>query len=66
MKNFAVLNEDNVVENIIIVESKSLADELTGKNCVEFNHDNPAHVGGTYDGSSFSNPFAGEERPPRE
>lgn len=65
MKNFAVLNENNIVENIIIAESKSLADELTGKNCVEYDSTNPAHIGGTYDGSTFSNPFEPEPLPPR-
>jgi hypothetical protein len=46
MKNFAVLDNENVL-NTIIAESKVIAEEITGKNCVEFTTEN-AETGGTY------------------
>ena len=46
MPNFAVLNEENVL-NIIVANSKTIAEEVTGKVCVEFTIE-PAEPGGTY------------------
>jgi hypothetical protein len=46
MPNFAVLDGQNVV-NTIIAESLAIAEEVTGKTCVEYTHE-PAETGGTY------------------
>lgn len=46
MPNFAVLDGKNVL-NTIIAESKAVAEEVTGKTCVEFTTEN-AESGGTY------------------
>lgn len=52
MTNFAVLDGENVV-NTIVAESKTIAEQITGKVCVEFTIE-PAEPGGTYvDGTFF-------------
>lgn len=55
MKNFAVLNH-SIVENIIVAESKEIAEQVIGKTCVEYTSDNPAHIGLGYDGTTFEQP----------
>lgn len=56
MANFAVLDGENI-SNIIVAESKAIAEEVTGKVCVEFTieHNVPsrAEPGGTYVGGVF-------------
>jgi hypothetical protein len=49
MANFAVLDSSNVVENVIVAETMEIAEEVTGKTCVEFSEENPAYIGGAYD-----------------
>jgi hypothetical protein len=51
MAKFAVLNEDLIVD-LIIAESKAVAEQVTGSTCVEFT-DEPAGVGGTYSNGIF-------------
>jgi hypothetical protein len=51
MLNFAVLDEKNVI-NTIIADSKAIAEEITGKTCVEFTIEN-AEIGGTYENDRF-------------
>jgi len=46
MANFAVLDGENII-NTIVAESKTVAEEITGKTCVEFTTQN-AEIGGTY------------------
>jgi len=46
MANFAVLDGENVL-NTIVAESKAIAEEVTGKTCVEFTTE-LAEAGGTY------------------
>lgn len=48
MADFAVLNGDTVI-NTLIAETKTIAEELTGKTCVEFTPGDGAEPGGTYD-----------------
>lgn len=52
MANFAVLDGENVL-NTIVAESKAIAEELTGKTCVEFNETDNAEAGGTRVGGVF-------------
>lgn len=52
MPNFAVLNGENVL-NTIFAESKAIAEEVTGKTCVEFSATDRAEAGGTYIGEVF-------------
>ena len=54
-KSFAVI-EDNVVVNIILAETKQMAETATGKTCVEYTDSNPAVIGLGYDGTTFEQP----------
>ena len=55
MANFATI-ENGKVTNIILAESKAIAEEVTGKTCAEFTDSNPAHIGLGYDGTTFEQP----------
>lgn len=55
MATFAVLNGDTVI-NIIIADTKEIAEEVTNSTCVEYTTENPAGIGWTYDGSVFIAP----------
>ncbi len=44
------------VENIIVCDSLEVAEAVTGKTCVEYTLDNPAHIGLGYDGTRFEQP----------
>ena len=51
MANFAVLDGENVI-NTIVADSKIIAEEVTGKTCIEYITEN-AEVGGTYINNKF-------------
>ena len=51
MANFAVLDGENVL-NTIVADSKAIAEEVTGKVCIEFTTE-CAEAGGTYVGGVF-------------
>jgi hypothetical protein len=51
MANFAVI-ENGVVTNTILADSKAIAEEVTGKTCVEFTTDSVV-IGGTYVDGKF-------------
>ena len=68
MTNFAVINS-NIVENIIIADTKEIAESVTGKLCVEYVNENPAHIGFGWDETNgFEQPVVelpvSEEPPP--
>jgi hypothetical protein len=56
MGNFAVLDENNKVENTIVAESKEIAEQVTGLTCVEYTDANPAIIGLGYADGVFENP----------
>jgi hypothetical protein len=60
MANFAIV-EDTKVTNIILADSKAIAEEVTGKTCVEYTDANPAHIGLGYDGTTFEQPALVEQ-----
>jgi hypothetical protein len=60
MANFAEI-QDGVVTNVIVADTKEIAELVTGLTCVEYTAENPAYIGGTYDGSKFIPPV--EETP---
>jgi hypothetical protein len=60
MGNFAVI-EDGKVTNTILCESKALAEEVTGKTCVEYTEANPAVIGLGYSGGIFEQHVVEEE-----
>jgi hypothetical protein len=51
-----VIIKDEIVENIIVAESKEIAEEVTGKTCVEYDDANPAHIGLGFNGTVFEQP----------
>lgn len=53
--NFAVI-ENDVVTNIIVAETKEIAESVTGKTCVEYTDDNPAAIKYTYANGVFTAP----------
>jgi hypothetical protein len=57
MPKYAVI-ENNLVTNIIISESKEIAEMVTSKLCIEIL--NEAGIGWTYDGSSLISPIKEE------
>jgi hypothetical protein len=59
MATFAVL-DNNLVNNVIIADSKEIAEEVTNSTCVEYTAENPAGIGWTYDGSVFTAPVVEE------
>ena len=52
MATFAVM-AGNYVSNIIIADSKEIAEEATGELCIQYDEKNPAHIGWQYDGEKF-------------
>jgi hypothetical protein len=51
MAKFAVLDGENII-NIIVADSKEIAEEITGKICIEYTTQ-IAEPGGFYDGVDF-------------
>lgn len=62
MANFAVI-ENGIVLNTILADSKAIAEEVTGKTCVEYTDANPACIGLGYDGTTFEQPAPVAEEP---
>ncbi len=55
MKNFAVV-VNGVVENCIVAESIEIAQQVTGKDCVEYTMEDGASIGFLYASGVFTNP----------
>ena len=55
MTNYAVI-KNNKVKNIIVADSKEIAEEATGLLCVEYTDENPAYIGLGFDGTTFEQP----------
>ena len=54
MPYFAVLNEDNVVDNVIIADSLELAESLVNSTCIEFDEiEGICGIGSKWNGSQF-------------
>ena len=53
--NFAVIS-GNSVTNIIVADSKEVAEEVTGSTCVEYTDANVARIGMLYKDGLFSFP----------
>lgn len=53
--NYAVI-EDNKVINLIVADSKEIAEQVTCLTCVEYTNENPAHIGLGFDGTTFEQP----------
>jgi hypothetical protein len=59
MANYAVMN-GNTVENIIVADTKEIAEQIVGKLCIEYTNSNPAGIGWTWDGTKFTAPVVEE------
>lgn len=59
MKNFAVL-DNNTVVNTIVADTKEIAEQVTNATCIEYNEANPAGIGYHYDGEMFIQPLVEE------
>jgi hypothetical protein len=59
MKNFAVLDND-VVINTIVADTKEIAEQITNAICIEYDRTNPAGIGYQFDGTTFIEPEATE------
>jgi hypothetical protein len=56
MATYAVIKDETVV-NVIVADSQEVAEQCNpGNTCVEYTQENPAVVGGTWNGSTFSEP----------
>lgn len=52
MPTFAII-ENSIVQNIIVADTQEMAQEATGKTCVEYTETNPAIIGLGWDGTTF-------------
>ena len=57
MANYAVIQNDKVI-NIIVADSKEIAEQVTNLTCIEYTEENNAGIGWTWDGNNFTNPMA--------
>ena len=59
MATFAVIT-GNTVSNVIVCDSKEVAEQITNTTCIEYTDENPAGIGWTYDETTgtFSAPIA--------
>jgi hypothetical protein len=57
--NYAVIKDSTVI-NVILADSKEIAEEATGLLCVEYADSNPAHIGLGFDGTTFEQPSTEE------
>lgn len=56
MKNFAILNNNNDVINIIVAENKEIAEEITTLKAQEYDPSTLVAIGFNWDGEKFNPP----------
>ena len=54
MAKFAIVENDIVVE-VLVAETKAIADELTGRDCIEWTDEDPTVIGRSYIDGVFDN-----------
>jgi hypothetical protein len=59
MANYAVI-KDGIVDNVIVADTKEIAETVTGLTCIEYTDENPAGIGWSYDGTTFTAPVVEE------
>ena len=57
MSNFAVI-QNNKVSNVIVAESKEIAETVTGLTCIEYTPEINCNIGWDYIDGVFSEPAA--------
>lgn len=60
MANFAIV-ENGIVKNVILADSKKIADKVTEKDCIEYSDENPAYIGGAFIDGVFFAPVVVDE-----
>jgi hypothetical protein len=55
MANYAVI-KDGIVNNIIVADTKEIAETVTGLTCIEYTDENFLGIGWSYDGAEFTAP----------
>ena len=45
--------EDGIVTNVIVADTKEVAEMVTGLTCIEYTNENRVSIGWTYNGSTF-------------
>jgi len=55
MATFAVIS-GNIVTNVIVANTQTDAEMVTNSTCVEYTDTNPAGIGWTWDGTTFTPP----------
>ena len=55
MATFAVLT-NSVVSNVIVADSKEIAEEATNATCIEYTETDTVNIGWTWDGTKFTEP----------
>jgi hypothetical protein len=60
MANYAVI-KDGIVNNVIVADTKEIAETVTGLTCVEVEHvPGSPGIGWSYDGAEFTAPVVEE------
>lgn len=59
MATFAIIN-DNIVEDVIVADTKEIVEEVTGRTCIEYTDENPAGINWTYADGVFTAPVVEE------
>jgi hypothetical protein len=58
MKTYAVINSQNIVENVIVAPSVEVAENVTSKVCIYVTESTKtAHIGLSWNGTEFEQPF---------
>ena len=57
MKSFAVIN-NGIVTNLIVADTKEIAEEATGLLCIESVGENQAYIGLKYENGIFEKPVS--------
>jgi hypothetical protein len=59
MKTYAVIQNNKVI-NVIVADSKEIAEEVTNFTCIEYTSDSGVGIGWTYDGTNLVPPVIEE------
>jgi hypothetical protein len=54
MKQYAVLNSSNIVENIIVASTLEMAEKVTNSYCIQIPIGTIVHIGYVYSDGNFS------------
>jgi hypothetical protein len=56
MANFAQLDLNNKVINVLVADTKEVVEEITQSTCIEYTDENPAYIDWAWDGTNFIAP----------